>query len=295
MKNLQQHYYKMIKKISTFLLLATLFSFSLWFEIPSPNWFVNDLTNTLTTDQKTQISDLISNIKQTTSTEIAVLIVPTIDWDDINLLAAEIWTKRWVWEKDMDNGIIMLFAMEDRARSIQIGYWLEWTIPDAIAKRIWENNIVPNFREWNYFQGIYAAINEINLYIQKDPTVIQAYTENNTTWTPWKLNLEVIIFRLFIASIIWRAIIPKSKIKNKKKRIITIWVILWASIIIWLIISNIIMPIIAWYIWMLLWIFGKWWNGWGIINGGGFGGWWWSSFWWFWWWSFGGGGGWWKR
>lgn len=288
----------MIKKISTFLLLATLFSFSLWFEIPSPNWFVNDLTNTLTKDQQTQISDLISNIRQTTSTEIAVLIVPTIDWDDINLLASEIWTKRWVWQKDKDNGIIMLFAMEDRSRSIQIGYWLEWTIPDAIAKRIGENNIVPNFREWNYFQGIYASINEINLYIQKDPTVVQAYTSNNNISTNRdKINFELIIFRLFIASIISRFIIPKSKRKNKSKRIITILVILWASIIVWLMISNIIIPIIAWYIWMLLWIFGKWWKwwlGWGII-GGGFGGWWWGWFGWFGWGGFGGGGWWGKR
>ena len=289
----------MIKKISTFLLLSALFSFTLWFEIPIPDWFVNDLTNTLTTDQKTQISDLISNIKQTTSAEIAVLIVPTIDWDDVNLLAAEIWTKRWVWEKDKDNWIIMLFAIEDRARSIQIGYWLEWTIPDAIAKRIWENNIVPNFREWNYFQGIYAAIKDINWYIQKDPTVIQAYTSNNNISTNRdKINFELIIFRLFIASIIWRSIIPKSKIKNKNKRIITVLVILWASIIIWLIISNIIMPIIAWYIWMLLWIFGKWWKWWlwwWMIGGGWFSGWWWGWFGWFGWWSFGGGGWWGKR
>lgn len=287
----------MIKKISTFLLLTILFSFTLWFEIPSPDWFVNDMTNTLTVDQKTQISDLISNIKQTTSTEIAVLIVPTIDWDDVNLLATEIWTQRWVWEESKDNGIIMLFAMEDRSRSIQIGYWLEWTIPDAIAKRIWENNIVPNFREWNYFQGIYAAINEINLYIQKDPTVIEAYKPDNLSTDRGKINIELIIFRLFIASVIWRSIIPKSKIKNKNKRIITVLVILWASIIVWLIISNIIMPIIAWYIWMLLWIFGKgwkWWLGWGII-GGGFSGWWWGWFGWFWWWSFGGGGWWGKR
>ncbi|MFZ2150567.1 MAG: TPM domain-containing protein [Candidatus Absconditicoccaceae bacterium] len=260
----------MIKKISTFLLLTILFSFTLGFEIPSPDGFVNDMTNTLTVDQKTQISDLISNIKQTTSTEIAVLIVPTIDGDDVNLLATEIGTQRGVGEESKDNGIIMLFAMEDRSRSIQIGYGLEGTIPDAIAKRIGENNIVPNFREGNYFQGIYAAINEINLYIQKDPTVIEAYKPDNLSTDRGKINIELIIFRLFIASVIGRSIIPKSKIKNKNKRIITVLVILGASIIVGLIISNIIMPIIAGYIGMLLGIFGK--GGKGGLGGGIIGG-----------------------
>lgn len=291
----------MIKRISTFILLTTLFSFALWFEIPSPNWFVNDLTSTLTVDQKTQISDLISNIKQTTSTEIAVLIVPTIDWDDANLLAAEIWTQRWVWEKWKDNWIIMLFAMEDRSRSIQVWYWLEWTIPDAIAKRIWENNIVPNFKQWNYFQGIYAALNEIYLYIQQDPTVVEAYsasTNNNTTSNREDFGFFRIVFLFAISWSIGRAIVPKTKRKNKSKRAIAIAVIAWIWIIVWIIAWSIILSVIIWYLWMLLWIFGKWGNGWAwwwIIGGWGFGGWWWSSFWWFWWWGFGGGGGWWKR
>ncbi len=290
----------MIKKISTFLLLTTLFSFTLWFEIPSPNWFVNDLANTLTLDQKTQISDLISNIQQTTSAQIAVLIVPTIDWDDANLLASEIWTKWWVWEKWKDNWIIMLFAMEDRSRSIQVWYWLEWTIPDAIAKRIWENNIVPNFRDWNYFQWIYAAINDINLYIQKDPTVVETYSSanNNTTANIGKFNLFWMIFLFFMASSISRWIVPKAKRKNKKKWALAILIISAIWIIIWVMAWSIILYMIVWYIGMLLWIFGKWWNGWAwwwIIGGWGFGGWWWNSFWWFWWWGFGGGGGWWKR
>ncbi len=288
----------MIKKISTFLLLLSVFSFAIWFEIPSPNWVINDLTNTLTIDQKSQLSDLISNIKQTTSVEIAVLIVPTIDWDDVNLLATDIWNKRWVWQKWKDNWIIMLFAMEDRSRSIQVWYWLEWTIPDAIAKRIWENNIVPNFREWNYFQGIYSSINDINLYIQKDPTVIQAYSENsnssNSTSFDWNGLATWLIWVFFIASAaIGKSIIPKSKRKDKKKRLKAILIIWWIWVLLWLISWSIIRSIIAWYIWMLFWIFWKWWNWWV-----GFGGWWFSSWWWFssgwssfWWWSFGGGGG----
>lgn len=290
----------MIKKISTFLLLITLFSFVVWFEIPNPEWFVNDLTNTLTTDQKNQITDLISNIKQTTSTEIAVLIVPTIDWDDVNLLAADIWTQRWVWEKWKNNWVIMLFAMEDRARSIQIWYGLEWTIPDAIAKRIWENNIVPNFREWNYFQGIYAAINDINLYIQKDPTVVEIYSQNNNnniTENREGLSFFWIVFLFASSWAIWKSIIPKSKRKNKKKWLIAIWIIWWIWIIVWLLTWWIILSIIIWYIWMLLWIFGKWWKWWTwwSFGGGGFSSWWGSSFWWFGWWSFGGWGWWWKR
>lgn len=289
----------MVKRILSLILLTTLFSFSIWFEIPNPNWFVNDLTNTLTVEQKSKISDLISNIKQTTSAEIAVLMVPTIDGDDVNLLATDIWTKRWIWQKWKNNWIIMLFAMEDRSRSIQIWYWLEWTIPDAIAKRIWENNIVPNFKNWDYFQGIYNAINDINLYIQKDPTVVEAYsqTNNNTKTDRTKLEFFLMFFSFIMASSISRWIVPKSKIKNKKKWALAILATSFIWIVVWLIAWSIILYIIVWYIWMLLWIFGKWWRGdiWWGIGWWWFSSWWWSSFWWFWWGSFGGWGGWWKR
>ncbi len=272
----------MFKKIYIIILSILILWYSLWFEIPNPEWFVTDKSNILTDKQKVIISDLISNIRQETSSEIAVLIVPTIQWDNINLLWADIWNKRSVGDKDLNNWIVILISIEDRQRSIQIWYWLEATITDAIAKRIWEKNINPNFKQWNYFQWIYDTINQIYLYIQKDPNIIKKYSQSdNTISNQWSINIELLFFRWFAAAIISRTIVPKSKRKNRISRFITFITILSIWVILWYFISNFIISIIIWFIWMFFWIFWKWSNwSFGIwwFGGGNF---WWNSGWWF--------------
>lgn len=103
-------------------LLGIISLFAFWFsiDIPSYEWYINDKIWLLNQQEKTDLENLAKDIESKTSAEISVLLLDTVDWDDINLLANEIWNKRWVWKKDTDNWIIILIAVNDRQWSIQV-------------------------------------------------------------------------------------------------------------------------------------------------------------------------------
>lgn len=75
--------------------------------------------------------------------------------------------------------MLIVVAPNDREWFIAVGYGLEGTIPDAIAKRIGEANFPSYFRDGDYFGGLSAALGEIESYIQADPTVVEQYSTNS--------------------------------------------------------------------------------------------------------------------
>lgn len=109
--------------------------------------------------QKADLTSKIEEIEKATSIEIAILVVPTVD-DDINLAAVDVGNKRGVGKEGQDNGLMLLIAIDDRKRSIQVGYGLEGTLPDLATKRIGEARFPPNFREGNYYQGVLEMLDD---------------------------------------------------------------------------------------------------------------------------------------
>ncbi|MCX6348086.1 MAG: TPM domain-containing protein, partial [Candidatus Aureabacteria bacterium] len=96
---------------------------------------------------------------------VAVYIVGTTSPETIESYAVTLF-KNWRWpgaakpgigKEGKDNGVLLLVAIEDRKMRIEVGYGLEGTIPDAVAKRIVENLLLPRFREKKFDEGIAAA------------------------------------------------------------------------------------------------------------------------------------------
>ncbi len=123
----------------------------------SPPRLVNDYVNLLDQQQLKMLESKLRQYNDTTSTEIAIVIVSTIGQDDIDLYAAEMAQEWGIGKGNKDNGVLMLVAVDDRKVTITTGYGLEGAIPDAYAKRIIEKYITPNFREQKYFEGLDQA------------------------------------------------------------------------------------------------------------------------------------------
>lgn len=231
-------------------LLGIISLFGFWFSIDIPNheWYINDKIWLLSQQEKTDLENLAKDIESKTSAEISVLLLDTVDWNDINLLANEIWNKRWVWKKDTDNWIIILIAVNDRQWSIQVWYWLEWTIPDLIAKRIWEEKMTPNFQKWQYYVWLKETLQDISMYIQKDPYLMWTYDKNNLTWQLSDYFNEGTFFLIFFLPILIGRFIVK---KEWDKKVVgkSWWIKLW---IIWFIISVLFSLFAATLIWVIL-------------------------------------------
>ncbi len=131
---------------------------------PQPNKLVNDYTNTLDADQVQRLERKLVAFDDSTSTQIAVVIMQSTGQYDIADYGVRL-AQRWgIGGKEHDNGILLLVALGDRAVTIQTGYGVEGAVPDAIAYRIIENEIKPAFRQGDYFAGIDRATDALIAY-----------------------------------------------------------------------------------------------------------------------------------
>ncbi len=125
------------------------------------NKLVNDFTNTLSAAQVSSLETKLVTFDDSTSNQIAVVIITSVGDYDINEYALELGRKWGVGGEKKNNGVILLIALGDRKISIQTGYGLEGALPDVYTKRIIENDIKPFFKNGDYYGGIAAGTDSI--------------------------------------------------------------------------------------------------------------------------------------
>lgn len=128
---------------------------------PNPPRLVNDFTHTLTVEQVGALESKLVAYNDSTSTQIAVVILETLDDYPIEEVSLGILRNWGVGGKEHSNGVVLLVAKSDRKVRIETGYGLEGAIPDVTAKNIIDNDITPNFRSGNYYRGLDQATSDI--------------------------------------------------------------------------------------------------------------------------------------
>lgn len=121
---------------------------------PNPPRLVNDYTNTLTADQQQALENKLVAFDDSTSTQVAVVIVPSLDGDEVNDYAVKLGRSWGIGGKEFNNGVLLLIARNDRKLGIATGYGVEGALPDVTAKHIIDEVIVPNFKGDDYYRGI---------------------------------------------------------------------------------------------------------------------------------------------
>ena len=129
-----------------------------------PNTLVSDYTNTLSADENKALEQKLVAFADSTSSQIAVVLVPTLEGYDVADYAVRLADKWGIGQDKKNNGVILLVSIGDRKMSIQTGYGMEGALPDAIARRIIENSIKPAFKQGAYYQGLDAGTNDIIAY-----------------------------------------------------------------------------------------------------------------------------------
>ena len=153
-------------------LVAALFVFTVaaaQAPVPPLTARVTDTTNTLTAQQRAALDERLAAFEARKGSQIAVLIVPTTAPEAIEqygIRVAEAWK---VGRKGVDDGAILIVAMKDRALRIEVGYGLEGVLPDAVAKRIVDDIIVPRFKQGDFFGGIDAGVSRMISVIDGEP------------------------------------------------------------------------------------------------------------------------------
>ncbi len=138
-------------------------------EIPELSHRVTDLTATLNAQQATALESRLAAFEANKGSQIAILIVPTTQPEDIaqfGIRVAEAWK---IGRKNVDDGVILIVAKADRKLRLEVGYGLEGVIPDAIAKRVIAETITPLFKKGDFAGGIDAGVTQLMQLIEGEP------------------------------------------------------------------------------------------------------------------------------
>ena len=142
---------------------------------------ITDLTDTLSPSQRDTLERELQAFEGRKGSQIAVLIVSTTRPEAVeqySLRVAETWK---LGRKGVDDGALLLVAKDDRELRIEVGYGLEGVIPDAVAKRVISEIIIPFFKQGDFYGGIHAGVNRLVRLIDGEP--LPPPQARDTSWS----------------------------------------------------------------------------------------------------------------
>lgn len=128
---------------------------------PDPPRLVNDLAGLMQPQEVAALEQKLVAYNDSTSSQITVVIVPSLGGNDIADYAQKLYESWGIGRKGKDNGILVLVAAQEHLARIQTGYGLEGAVPDALAKRIISNTLVPAFKQNQYYAGLDRATDQL--------------------------------------------------------------------------------------------------------------------------------------
>ncbi|MDD5397764.1 MAG: YgcG family protein [Dehalococcoidia bacterium] len=163
---------------------------------PELTGYVNDNAGLLSSEAKAELESKLAQLEKDTTAQVFVATVKSLEGDSIEDYASRLFEKWKIGQKDKDNGILFLVALDDRKMRIEVGYGLEPVITDGRAGRIRDNDVLPLFKNNDYEGGIKAGVASIEKYI-RDGTPPAPLEEN-----PVKSAFGDFIFVFFILTIV---------------------------------------------------------------------------------------------
>jgi len=157
-----------MKRMFLSLLLLISVSVSSSLEIPLLRGRVNDYAGILTSSQHSELEDMLNQAEISTSSQIVLLTIPSLQdevLEEYSLKVAETWE---LGQKEYDNGLLLLIALEEKKIRIEVGYGLEAIITDIKSGYIIRNLIVPEFKKGNFYRGIYNGLTAASGLITQD-------------------------------------------------------------------------------------------------------------------------------
>jgi uncharacterized protein len=134
-------------------------------ERPVPLRLVSDFSKILNQQEIDALERKLVAFNDSTSTQIAVVIVPSLDGYEKSDYAQRLAEKWGIGQKGPDNGVLILVKPKtsDSRGEVFIapGYGLEGVLPDIVAAEIIDNEMIPSFREGDYYGGINKAVNTV--------------------------------------------------------------------------------------------------------------------------------------
>lgn len=155
---------------------------------------VHDEANALSPETLDLLEKKLAHYEDSTSNQLAILIIPSLEGEPIESYSLRVADHWKLGQKDKDNGVLIVVAVNDSKMRIEVGLGLEGVLPDAICSRIIRNEIAPAFRRNDFDAGISAGVQAIMQSIGGEYSA----EEDGMTTNEWYLLWGAVVFFLSI-------------------------------------------------------------------------------------------------
>jgi uncharacterized protein len=164
---------------------------------------VTDSAKIFTVQELEGLQTKLTNFEEETTNQLVVLTIKELGFETIEEYANRTFNKNKLGQKGKDNGILILFALNDRKVRIEVGYGLEPYITDAVASNIISKTMIPQFKESNHFEGINLATDQLVEFLN-NPKALEEFkneVDAQENQINWMVKLIIAVFlSMFIAA-----------------------------------------------------------------------------------------------
>src|SRR4029077_11872219 len=132
-----------------------------------PTGYVNDFAGVLDAASSEAIRNIAQQIDQKAKAQIAVVTVHSLDGADIESYASDLYKAWGIGPKSSNRGVLILLAVDDHRRRIEVGYGLEPILPDGKVGGF-GREAVPFLKQGQYGPGLLLMTQRVAAVIAAD-------------------------------------------------------------------------------------------------------------------------------
>ena len=175
-------------------------------ERPQPAKLINDFAGVIEKSSEQALEQELVAFARQTSTQIAVVTIPDLGGYDVSGYAFNLAEKWGIGQKGKDNGVLILVQPKTAGKRgqafIATGYGLEGVVPDAVANRIVDKEMIPRFKQNDYTGGIAAGVSVL-MELTRGEYSAEGYMKKtaNSGSVVGGLGIIIIFFLVFLTSL----------------------------------------------------------------------------------------------
>lgn len=224
----------MIRRLQT-ILIACLIAVTAWAAGDSVKEYksVDDVPNVRLTDVRRYVSDptsilspaatdtinaILGRLEKSTGIETAVVMLPSIGENDIFDFSTSLFRKWGIGKKKSDNGLLILFVMDQHKVRFATGYGIEGTMTDAMSKRIQMQYMVPAFKQSDWNKGMVDGVRATAKVLDgsMEPEAADSDTDTDDILFSIGIIVGIVLLVMFVSSIMQRC--PKCHKRSAMKQ-----------------------------------------------------------------------------
>lgn len=222
----------MIRRLQT-ILIACLIAVTAWAAGDSVKEYksVDDVPNVRLTDVRRYVSDptsilspaatdtidaILGRLEKSTGIETAVVMLPSIGENDIFDFSTSLFRKWGIGKKKSDNGLLILFVMDQHKVRFSTGYGIEGTMTDAMSKRIQMQYMVPAFKRSDWNKGMVDGVRATTKVLDGSMEPEAADTDTDDILFSIGIIVGIVLLVMFVSSIMQRC--PKCHKRSAMKQ-----------------------------------------------------------------------------